>query len=201
MVLCEAGMLINIASSIMMNGICCIHSLEEDERRMKKQEQVLKEHFKREWDHQFVREEQRQEQIRREKGLDAATLLAVERRRNLMASKLRASQYSSMKSKDTAACKINKGLEYAYNPTVGLQRGSSFRKVYFDDHEVPKRTILHTSRTRSATFPCTTGSVNKVTVDHNTDVNVSGYSSGISSLFDEGSDEEGDDIFEIIKLQ
>jgi hypothetical protein len=211
MVFCEASMLLNVASTIMMNGVCCIHSMEEDERRMKEQKEVLKKHIKVEWQRQLILEKELQEQILREQGLDAATLLAAERRRQLMATKLRASQYSSRKSDDTNAAQahgtnyqyVGRGRDVPHSPTEGTQQGGgTYRKVHEETHH-HKKQDLGVGRIRSAPVLGAKGSTRvPLVVDQVrlSEVNTSGYSSAVSSLLDEDSDDDEED-FEVINLQ
>ena len=95
---CDAAMVLNFVASSMMNGMCCMHSLEEEERRKKDQQECLRKVISVEWQRQRLMEQEQQERFVRAQGLDAASLLADERRRLYIATKLKASQNSSSRA-------------------------------------------------------------------------------------------------------
>lgn len=91
---CDGAMVLNFVASAMMNGVCCMHSMKQDERRKQETREVLRKVISVEYQRQRLMEHERQERFLREQGLDAATVLADERRRLYIASKLMASQNS-----------------------------------------------------------------------------------------------------------
>lgn len=91
---CDGAMVLNFVASAMMNGVCCIHSMEQDERRKKEQHEVWRKVMSVEYQRQRLMEQEQQARFLREQGLDAASLLADERRRRYIAAKLCASQNS-----------------------------------------------------------------------------------------------------------
>lgn len=208
MVFCEATMLVNLATTIMMNGVCCLHSMEEDERRMKEQEHTLKKHITVEWQRQRLIDQQHLEQMLQKQGVDAATLLAMERRRKLLATKRRASQQSSKKSTDAIVTQSgcsSTDLDSPYSPTEGLQRGGTCRIHYSGEplttNDQPigldKRTLSIPDFGTGRSSHCLPLFVFNEAISN---LNRSEYSSAISSLLDDESDEEDED-FEVINLQ
>ena len=207
MVFCEATMLVNLATTIMMNGVCCLHSMEEDERRMKEHEHKLKKHITLEWQRQRLIDQQYLEQMLQEQGMDAATVLAMEQRRKLMATKRRASQQSSKKSTDAIVIPSNGSstdLDSPYSPTEGLQRGGTCRIHYSSKQLITNDQLMGLDKQTLSVPDFGARRTHSVPLfvfnEAVCDLNTSGYSSAISSLLDDDSDEEDED-FEVITLQ
>jgi hypothetical protein len=91
---CDGAMVLNFVASAMMNGVCCMHSMEQDERRKQETRDVLRKVISVEYQRQRLMEQEQQERFLREQGLDAASVLADERRRLYIAAKLMASHNS-----------------------------------------------------------------------------------------------------------
>eukprot|EP00548_Thalassiothrix_antarctica_P003121 CAMPEP_0194154968 /NCGR_PEP_ID=MMETSP0152-20130528/62714_1 /TAXON_ID=1049557 /ORGANISM="Thalassiothrix antarctica, Strain L6-D1" /LENGTH=196 /DNA_ID=CAMNT_0038861483 /DNA_START=61 /DNA_END=651 /DNA_ORIENTATION=- len=82
----------------MMNGVCYMSSMEEDERRQKEEREKIRKAVRVEWERLKLMEFEEQQGLLKEKRLDQASILAEERRINLIATKAMASQQSSVVS-------------------------------------------------------------------------------------------------------
>jgi galactokinase len=89
---CDAALVANIVASVMMNGVCCVHNMHEQEATKDEHRESLRKMIKVEWERQRILEQDMMEQKLR--GDDAA-MQAEERRRLLMAAKMRASRENS----------------------------------------------------------------------------------------------------------
>jgi hypothetical protein len=89
---CDAALVANFVASAMMNGVCCIHSMHEEEKNRQKDSEVLTAAIRVEWERQRQMDKEHREQLvedaRREATLQIR--LAEERRRNVIAAKKRA---------------------------------------------------------------------------------------------------------------
>mmetsp|Transcript_29706 Transcript_29706/g.45296 ORF Transcript_29706/g.45296 Transcript_29706/m.45296 type:complete len:212 (+) Transcript_29706:185-820(+) len=92
---CDAALVMNLVSSVMMNGVCCISSMGEEERRNKEQKKMIRKAINVEWQRLKLMEFEHKQRIMREQGMDQGNVLAEERRRFLIATKQRASEQSS----------------------------------------------------------------------------------------------------------
>mmetsp|Transcript_16179 Transcript_16179/g.22790 ORF Transcript_16179/g.22790 Transcript_16179/m.22790 type:complete len:276 (+) Transcript_16179:112-939(+) len=90
--LCDAALVANFVASAMMNGVCCIHSMQEEEKNRKENAETLTAAIRVEWERQRQMDKEHRQQIvedaRREAALQIR--LAEERRRNVIAAKMRA---------------------------------------------------------------------------------------------------------------
>jgi len=94
----DIAMTMNLVTSVMMNGVCCINSPEEEEQRQKEQREEFRKSVNVEWQRLKLMEFEEQRRIMEYNGLDRASILAEERRRSLIATKAMASQQSSVAS-------------------------------------------------------------------------------------------------------
>mmetsp|Transcript_24826 Transcript_24826/g.37733 ORF Transcript_24826/g.37733 Transcript_24826/m.37733 type:complete len:207 (-) Transcript_24826:884-1504(-) len=93
---CDAALVINLVSSVMMNGVCCIGSIGEEERRGEEQKDMIRKAINVEWQRLKLMEFERKQQIMQEHGLDQGSMLVEERRKLLIATKQRAHEQSSV---------------------------------------------------------------------------------------------------------
>jgi hypothetical protein len=75
-----------------MNGLCCVHSMQEEDVKRKEYRDMVRNAVKVEWERQKVLDNELRERQLREQGLDDASILAEQRRRLLMAAKIQASR-------------------------------------------------------------------------------------------------------------
>lgn len=92
---CDAALVMNLVSSVMMNGVCCINSMGEEERRSKEQKEMIRKAINVEWQRLKLMEFEHKQRIMREQEMDQGAVLAEERRRFLIAAKQRACEQSS----------------------------------------------------------------------------------------------------------
>lgn len=92
---CDTALVVNLVSSAMMNGVCCISSMGEEERRSKEQKAMIRKAINVEWQRLKLMEFEHKQRIMREQGLDQGAALAAERRRFLITTKQRACEKSS----------------------------------------------------------------------------------------------------------
>eukprot|EP00934_Nitzschia_sp_Nitz4_P007279 Nitzschia sp. Nitz4//scaffold27_size158506//53309//53842//NITZ4_002595-RA/size158506-processed-gene-0.72-mRNA-1//-1//CDS//3329545473//7269//frame0 len=91
MVLGNALCALNLASTVMANGVCCFYEMQREEERMREQQQSIRQAVHSEWERQrFLEMMERQ----REKELEAKVLQS-QRRRNVMQSKHESDRSSS----------------------------------------------------------------------------------------------------------
>ena len=122
MVVCDGALVLNLMASVMMNGVCCIHVMEEEERRKKEQREALRKVVEVEWQRQRLMEQEQYQQFLKEKGLDAASLLADERRKRLIATKVLASHHSSSALSDALSSTSSSQSQYLGEENVFLFR-------------------------------------------------------------------------------
>jgi hypothetical protein len=87
--ICEGSTLLNFLASALMNGVCCMHSMEQEERRSKETRETLRHLISVEYERQRLLEREHYEKLWREHELDAA-FLADDRRRLYLAAKMAA---------------------------------------------------------------------------------------------------------------
>jgi hypothetical protein len=124
MVVCDGALVLNLMASVMMNGVCCIHVMEEEERRKKEQREALRKVVEVEWQRQRLMEQEQYQQFLKEKGLDAGSLLADERRKRLIATKVLASQHSSSALSDALSSTSSSQSQY-----LGEEHAFLFRNM------------------------------------------------------------------------
>lgn len=90
MAFCNAALVANLVASIMVSGVCCIHSMHEEEERKKEHKETLKEAISMEWERQRQKDREHRERIVKEARIEAGARLAEERRRYLIYAKTRA---------------------------------------------------------------------------------------------------------------
>lgn len=114
MVVVEGATILNLVASVMMNGVCCIHAMEEEERRKKETEKTMRKVINVEWQRQRLMEQEQHERFLRDQGMDAASVMADERRRLYMATKMMAasSQHSSRASYSSQQSEASSKREY-----------------------------------------------------------------------------------------
>ena len=88
----DVALISNIVATTLMNGLCCVRSMHEEEAMRKEHRDVLRNAVKVEWERQRVLDRELRERQLQELGLDDASILAEQRRRLLMAAKIQASR-------------------------------------------------------------------------------------------------------------
>lgn len=83
-------MIANVVASALMNGLCCVHSMQEEGAKREEHKEMLRSAVKVEWERQRVIDSEFRERKLREEGLVDASIVAEHRRRLLMATKLEA---------------------------------------------------------------------------------------------------------------
>ena len=156
---CDGAMVLNFVASAMMNGVCCMHSMEQDERRKEETREVLRKVISVEYQRQRLMEYERQERFLREQGLDAATVLADERRRLYIASKLMACQNSKSRGSNSERSEDSHSRHYDQLVGQSIPRDERISQTTLPPSPVSKYTFgepdfldgdnLH-SRSRSA---------------------------------------------------
>lgn len=94
-------MALNLVANVMMNGVCCYNTMEDQERQKEEQKEMLRKAVKIEWQRHKLMEQEEQERILREQGLDKASVIAEERRRMYIAAKAMASSQASQMSQSS----------------------------------------------------------------------------------------------------
>lgn len=84
----------NFVATALMNGLCCVHSMQEEDVRRKEYRDMVRNAVKVEWERQRVLDNELRERQLREQRLDDASILAEHRRRLLMATKVQASRHN-----------------------------------------------------------------------------------------------------------
>jgi hypothetical protein len=173
------GLLSNVLASVLMNGICCVHSMQEEETRRKEHEDFLRKTITVEMErHRLVEREIMDKQLR-EQGLADAAIVAEARRKLLIATKIQAKRN----------CSVHTGHEnssyYSDCPysmsSQDKRRGST----------LSPRSIVPPSSMNSRISSCPVWAVR--------DEDVLGSASIVSSLFDD--DEDDDEDTEEVALQ
>jgi hypothetical protein len=101
--ICEGAAVLNFFASALMNGVCCMHSMEQEERRNKETRETLRQMISVEYERQRLLEREHFEKLWREHGLDTS-LVADDRRRLYLAAKMAARDSSSSISKLPSNC-------------------------------------------------------------------------------------------------
>lgn len=189
--------MINLAASVMMNGVCCIHSMQEEEKRQRDQRESLRKAINVEWQRQRLMELENREETLRQEGKDAATIMAAERRRLLMVSKMNASQKSSSSSSSssTNGQERQRQREYCTLGTSLIEEEEEFPEIVMDRSRSAPVTAARTASNdgrrhrRPQPVPLLVGDASKPKRV---------YCTNVSSLLDD--DEESDDEFDEVKL-
>jgi hypothetical protein len=203
---CDGAMVLNFVASAMMNGVCCMHSMEQDERRKKEQHEVWRKVMSVEYQRQRLMEHEQQERFLHEQGLDAASLLADERRRRYIAAKLCASQNSGSRRSCSQQSEASNNRPYDH-ATVEEIDDSSQRTMptltsprYNLDDKSSRQTNQFGPNTRSRSVPTSEAKENRRgripllvgAASSNASVN--------SSLLD-NEESDSDDGFDVIQLK
>lgn len=69
--LCDGGLAINMLSSILMNGVCCLHNLSAEEERNRQQAEELRRTINVEYERQRLFDKECRDRMRREEQLQA----------------------------------------------------------------------------------------------------------------------------------
>jgi len=171
---------VNLVASVMMNGVCCIHSMQEEEKRQKEQQEALRKAINVEWQRQRLMELEHREMKLREEGKDAASIMADERRRLLMSSKIAASQQASSRSSATEMLEREK-LEAQEGNSLPNQRNVPYYDIVMDrSRSAPTATRPRIYRER---VPLVVGDATRSRV----------YCTNVSSLLDDDDDDDDDD--------
>lgn len=88
------GLLSNILTSSLMNGICCVYSMQEQEARRREHEDFLRKTITVEMERQRIIERELLEKQMKEQGLSDTAVVAEARRRLLIATKIQAKRQS-----------------------------------------------------------------------------------------------------------
>ena len=67
--LCDGGLAINVLSSILMNGVCCLHNLSAEEERNRQQAEELRRTINVEYERQRLFDKECRDRMRREEQL------------------------------------------------------------------------------------------------------------------------------------
>lgn len=183
-IMLDAALISNVVASAFINGLCCAHSMQDEEAKREEHKEMLRNAVKVEWERQRVQDIDIRERQLREQGLVDASLLAEHRRRLLMVTKLEALRKNLP----------GDSLDRQYNTTQDY--GSSYR------HHCEVDSTPKTSNRQQTAFATSTKSiVAPSTLNHrirpapvwSRDVRVSRTLSMVSSLMDDGDDDGDDD--------
>ena len=177
------GLFSNVLASVLMNGICCIHSMQEEEARRKEHREFLRKSIHVEWERQRIIERELLEKQLKEQGLSDAVVVAEARRRLLIAAKIQAKQQQSLSvtTLNSQSCRFD-DREFSM-PLESQQPASSASPKTI----TPPSAMNVNGRLRSAPVWCVR------------DAGISGSASVVSSLFDD--DEEDEEDMEEIALR
>jgi len=212
MVVCDGAMVLNLVASVMMNGVCCIHSMQEEEKRQEENRQVIRNAINVEWQRQRLMELEQQEALLKEQGLDAATLLAKEKRRLLMLAKMEASSSSSQQERSMREQPPQPPQEDRDWTSLPNNRTRQQREC-FSDHDdfftrtrsapirfpTPPPSSVAQSRggngvtSRSGNMIASSVPVVAVVTPQTTPTNHRPYCTTVSSLMDDDDDDDDDD--------
>lgn len=106
--------MVNLVASIMMNGVCCLHAMHEEEEKKKDHRENLQKAMRVEWQRQrlFEKEQEQRQHV---------VVVAEERRRSLMAAKMKAK--SSMLHEEHKDSSSNDESMTKSLPTSSSKRG------------------------------------------------------------------------------
>jgi len=167
------ALLSNIVASALMNGLCCVHSMQEEEARRKEHQDFMRKTIHVEWERQRVIERELFEKELNEQGLSDAAVVAEARRRLLIATKVQAKKSCSVGGMDARHNHSSRHDDYQY--TISHE-GQQRRSIASPKSIVPPSSI--NNRISSAPVWCLR------------DTEVDRSASGVSSLFDEDEDDE-----------
>ena len=202
---CDGAMVLNFVASVMMNGVCCMHSMEQDERRKKEQQEVWRKVMSVEYQRQRLMEQEQQARFLREQGLDAASLLADERRRLYIAAKLSASQNSGSRTSCSEISQASRNRPHDHQ-ALGDIDDSSQRTLptlpsprYNLDDKSSSQTSQFGLHTRSRSVPTSETKKNSLRRIPLLVRTASSTASVNSSLLD-NEESDSDDDFDVIQL-
>jgi hypothetical protein len=165
------GLLSNVLSSVLMNGICCVHSMHEEETRRKEHEDFVRRTLQVEMERQRIIDGEFIEKQMREQGLTDAAFVAEARRRLLIATKIQARRCCSANGCSTGA---SLG-DYCHYSMASKQKrresSSSFKNIVLTSSVNQRVTSAPVSCVRDTEYLSASPSV-------------------VSSLFDEDEDKE-----------
>lgn len=183
----DAALISNIVASALMNGLCCVHSMQEEEAKRKEHRDMLRNTIKVEWERQRVLDNELRERQLREQGLDDASILAEQRRRLLMATKIQASRQNLPGG----------SLDGQYNPAT---QEETYR--YYDvDTSTPKmvnRKRTFATPTKPIVPPSSLNHRIRSAPVWSSDISVSRTVLAVSSLMDDEEEDEEEDMEEIL---
>mmetsp|Transcript_20821 Transcript_20821/g.34414 ORF Transcript_20821/g.34414 Transcript_20821/m.34414 type:complete len:213 (-) Transcript_20821:149-787(-) len=209
MVLCEGATILNLVASVMMNGVCCIHAMDEEERRKKETQETMRKVISVEWQRQRLIEQEQQERFLREQGLDAASVMADERRRLYIATKMMASSQHSSRASYSSKSQASEPEHLHYDNFVSHnpinKRGDDQDQITLpespsprfkfgaskNDYSSQREQAGLNSRSRSAPIEA------KRNFSQRIPLLVGPASSMASSLFDDDSDDDDDEFDEV----
>ena len=79
--LCDGGLAINLLSSVVMNGVCCLHNLSAEEVRNREQQEELRRTINVEYERQRLFDKECRDRMRREEQLLAEKQRLAEQER------------------------------------------------------------------------------------------------------------------------
>mmetsp|Transcript_18578 Transcript_18578/g.25771 ORF Transcript_18578/g.25771 Transcript_18578/m.25771 type:complete len:268 (-) Transcript_18578:170-973(-) len=135
--LCDAALVANFVATAMMNGVCCIHSMQEEEKNRQKDADTLTAAIRVEWERQRQMDKEHREQLVEDARREAALQIRVaeERRRNVIAAKKRAANMN----KSGGSMSVGGRHVYQSDNSVSI-------------HTMPGKTSMHNYR-RGASLP------------------------------------------------
>lgn len=168
------GLLSNVLASVLMNGLCCVHSMQEEEARRREQQEFMRKTIHVEWERQRIIERELLDKQLQEQGLSDAAVVAEARRRLLIATKIQAKKQS---------CSV--GSLDARHEHSARYDDCQYSMAFDDRQRRPSKT------SKSIVPPSSINSrVSSAPVWCVRDADLSGSASVVSSLFDEDEDDE-----------
>jgi hypothetical protein len=183
----DAALISNVVASALMNGLCCVHAMQEEEAKREEHKEMLRNAVKVEWERQRVLDSEIRERQLRGQGLVDASILAEHRRRQLMSTKLEASRKNLPGG----------SLDGQHNTQDG-----SYRHCEIDS--TPKTSNRHqtfATPTKSIVAPSTLSHRIRSAPVWSRDCTVSRMLSTVSSLLDDGDEDDADEDLDEISLQ
>lgn len=121
------GLISNVLASVVMNGLCCVHSMQEEEARRKEHQDFVRRTIKVEYERQRLIEREIWDKQLREQGLTDAAIVAEARRKLLIAAKIQAKRQScsagSLVARADCSSRCDDGCQYSM-AVVGGSRAS-----------------------------------------------------------------------------
>lgn len=117
---------LNLASSAMVNGICCMYQMQEEEERQKANHEAIRRSIRIEYErNRQLDEEQRQRELREIETAARKTKFTEERRRKLMAKKF----LSSIETRCISPCKQHRpsAVDESLSSTIHSSSGAKRR--------------------------------------------------------------------------